>query len=382
MSIFAFARLVSLIAVALTTTYIGYRIYQMRDDPGPSRSVIIMLFAVFAFETLPCINAYQEALGLPVPKWRNVLGYSMFSFAVPLGYFAIKQFLNNQASPLRDILLHRLFLITAALIGIQAAILQLRPGSISFTDGMSFERSWSYATAYSLGPFIFVGVGWLVAKLFLKDLKRYKANLPYRARRIVSLLGVVVVVAAALVSEINLALSFLLDDPKIRFTLNWIAQDAGRALACLLLLIGFAVPESIFAKAIRPLERYLERQHYKKLYYLCQKIGGLLPRLSVPQHDHNIWRVLIKLARMRDYLGTNSPHTAVLSPRAEAKYLFELINSGVRFDKLGPYKPALSPPDYYEFLQHNLSVARYLKQLEVRQRSRSAQLLSPLLARD
>src|SRR5688500_2376042 len=118
MSIFAFGRLVSLIAVALSMAYGGYRIYQMRDDPGPSRSIIIMLFAFFALQILPSINAYQEALGLPVPKWQNVLGYPMFSFAVLLAYFAIKQFLNNQASPLRDILSHRLFLITAALIGL------------------------------------------------------------------------------------------------------------------------------------------------------------------------------------------------------------------------------------------------------------------------
>ncbi len=372
MSIFAFGRLVSLIAVVLTMTYIGYRIYQMRDDPGPSRSIIIMLFALFAFQILPGINAYQEALGLPVPKWQYALGYPMFSFAVVWGYFAVKQFLNNQAMPLHDILCHRLFLITAALIGLGAVILQSRPSSTSFTDGVTFERSWSYATGYFLHLFIFAGVGWLIARLFLKDLQRYKANLAYRVRRIIIFLGVVVVVAAALLAEINLALSFLLDDPKIRFTLNWIAQGAGWFLACLLLLIGFGVPQSIFARAVKPFELYLERQHYKKLYYLCQKIGPLLPRLSVPQHDQNIWRVLVKLARMRDYLGTNSPHTAVLPPRVEAEYLFELINSGARFDKLGPYKPSLSPKDYYEFLQHNLRVAKHLQQLETRQHSLSA----------
>jgi hypothetical protein len=372
MSIFAFGRLVSLLAVALSMTYIGYRICLMRYDPGPSRSIIIMLFALFVFQILPGINAYQEALGLPVPKWRNVLGYPMFSFAVLLGYFAMKQFLNNQAIPIRDILRHRLFLITAALIGLQAAILQSRPSSTSFSDGVSFERSWSYAAAYFLCLCIFAGVGWLIVRLLLQDLQRYKANLPYRARRIAGLLGAGVVVIAALLGEINLALSFLLDDPKIRFTLNWIVQDAGRALACLLLLIGFAIPQSIFIKAVRPLERYLERQHYKKLYYLCQKIGPLLPQLSVPQHDQNILRVLIILARMREFLATNSPHTAVLPPRAEADYLFELINNGARFDKLGPYKPALSPKDYYEFLQHNLRVAKHLKQLEVRQHSMSA----------
>src|SRR6185436_670882 len=98
MSIFAFGRLVSLLAIAPSIIHVGYRIYLMRDDgPSPSRSIIIMLFAVAAFQILPCINAYQEALGLPVPKWQNVLGYPMFSFAVLWGYFAIKQFLNNQA---------------------------------------------------------------------------------------------------------------------------------------------------------------------------------------------------------------------------------------------------------------------------------------------
>lgn len=363
-------------------THFGYRIYLMRDDPGPSRSVLIMLFVAATFQILPSINVYQEALGLPLPKWRNVLGYPMFSFVFLLAYFTAKQFLNNQASPLRDIIGSRIFLITAALIGLQAAILQWRPSSTSFTDGVSFERSWSYAIAYSLSFFIVAGVSWLIARLFLKDLKRYKANLPYRVRRTISLLGVVVTVVAALLAEINLLLSFLMDDPNIRFTLNWMAQDAGRVLASLLLLIEFSVPQFIFAKAVKPLENYLERQHYAKLYYLCQKIGPLLPRLSVPQHDHNIWRVLIKLARMRDYLGTNSPHTAVLLPRTEAEYLFELINSGTTFDKLGPYKPALSPKDYYEFLQHNLRVAKHLKQLEAKHRSRSVQGSSPLLAHD
>jgi hypothetical protein len=337
-----------------------------------------MLFALSVFQILPSINAYQEALGLSVPKWRNVLGYPMFGFAFLLGYFTLKQFLNNQAMPFHDIIGSRIFLTTAVLIGLQAAILQLRPSSTSFTDGVSFERSWSYATVYSLSFFIVAGMGWLIAGLFLKDLKRYKANMAYRVRRTISLLGMVVVIIAALLGEINLALSFLLDDPNLRFTLNWIVQDASRVLAGLLLVIEFSVPQFLLARAVRPLERYLEHQHYKKLYYLCQKIGPLLPRLSVPQHDQNIWRVLVKLARMRDYLGTNSPQTSVLTPCAEAEYLFELINNGTRFDKLGPYKPALSPKDYYEFLQHNLRVANHLKQLEARHRSRLVQASSPL----
>jgi|GEM_PF-6848321 len=380
MSIFAFGRLISLLAVALTMTYIGYRTYLMRDDPSPSRSIIIMMFVGAAFEILPCINAYQEALELPMPKWQNVLGYPMFSSAILLGYFTLKQFLNNQVSPLRDILGHRIFLITAALIGIEATILSLRQGSTSFTDGVYFEPSWSYTAACSIYYLIFVGVGSLIVGLFWKDLKRYKANLAYRVRRLVSMLGLIVVVAATLLGEVNLALSFLLDDPKLRFTLNWIVQDVGKTLACLLLLIGFGVPQSIFIKAVRPLERYLEHRHYAKLYYLCQKISPLLPRLSVPQHDQNIWRVLIRLAEMRDYLGTNSPYTAVLPPRAEADYLFGLINNGARFDKLGPYKPSLSPKDYYEFLQHNLRVADHLKQLEARHRPLSSSMIEDHLA--
>jgi hypothetical protein len=84
-------------------------------------------------------------------------------------------------------------------------------------------------------------------------------------------------------------------------------------------------------------------------------------QMPAPARDHNIWRVMIDISKLREWIFSHWDYDEPLKAHDEARYICQLLLEGHTFNTPGRYKPAIFPYTYPDLLAYNLTVAKKLR---------------------
>lgn len=212
----------------------------------------------------------------------------------------------------------------------------------------------------------------LTILLYWKNLQQNR-DLIYTIRRLCCIVGSFSSFACIATTEILLVLAL--------FRLNIdrgilkILYRFGNPVTLFLLLFGFTTPQPLMWWMTEPVRAYSKKKVQKEqelLSYLHEKMIWIVPsvRLSIDQrHDimipvHDI-RIIIEVSDARQIIWSHQQHTTFISAREEALLVIHLLQKNIVLNEAGPHLPPLTWQ--HNVTSHNITVAKYLKQLESKQ---------------
>lgn len=359
-----FSQVMTIILHGVAILFLIYRVYRADSIVGKQISTKILLTYVLLM--VVNYNVYQGKMQRIVPWWLYISGHISLHIVTLLGYFILQQFLNNRSYTIRQIVRNKVFFVGMLFSGIMMFMDALREDrTISIWNVKEFERSWAYMTSYVLFSGVLIYGGVLVIKLFWSGLYRYDEP-SFVLRTWLNITGYAVGTVTCTIAIINIVLAFLINHP-YRMLVMQLIEDVGMPIVFLFILLGSLLPNRFYKWASGPLVIYRNWQQQRQqelLAYLHARMVQIVPRVHLENQALRHLRMQIEIGDAREIIWSHIPLAHAMSPEAEAKHLWSLLQAKQVLFQPGTFE---LPPMQFETATYNLAVAGHLKRQEQRQ---------------
>lgn len=295
----------------------------------------------------------------PAPLWLALLRFVALLYALLFSYSANIWIVTGYHHHLTT---SKIFLVMtgSALIIIISAYLSRENLGLIFQNE-DFKPTLVYYVHYYLvcATLLFMYV--LIIRLFWISLRQSK-DLTYIVRRTLGLTTYTAAALCVMVSTINLTLSVFYGD-MYRHQLNRIFYMIVPVLG--LMPIINIVPQPVLAKIVQPLEHILVKRRERQqalLRHLHGTMVKIVPGVQLQNEALRDLHMLIEISDARQMIWSQTQRTKPIAAKDEAQHLFTLCKHDVVIIGPGRYLPP--PTRCQNIMQHNVAVAKHLKQLE------------------
>lgn len=353
------AAIIGIVVCILGLGFYFRRLYKNRNKT--IQPLLIKLAIAIFLDLIPNITPlYNIFYGLK-PRWLEIIEIGAYPFAMMLGYFIVYELLYTRTFSFMDMVRTRIFLVFICLVSIPIGITCFSLINASFTQGSLFEKKISYYIAYFFYYFCQIYVLAQTIHVYTKEVKQ-EHKIDYKARIIVCMSGFVSVLLFYVLAEINLFLSFFIQD-NYRLFINSIVQDFGKGLSLIILLIGFVFPRKFYIIVTAPIVQYISQKEQRNIQLLnryCALLTHIVPRNVLKYkyiHPDHIFMLIYDADKVIWSHGSSRP----TSPKKLARHIALLLRSGATITKMGPH---IHPLGKRDFMRHHLSIARHLQRME------------------
>jgi hypothetical protein len=304
-----------------------------------------------------CCLVISNIAAIPQPPtlFLRLLTVITFHQGVLLIYFGIVQSSKTEILPFYTT---KVYLGSTFLLGFNLVLEWLRRDNLgSFIDNQAYRPDAIYFASYALfyGQWLFLSILLLLA---LKRFMQQNTLLPYRLRIGISLAWGWLFLLCALLTEINLGLSLTIGDA-YRVQINQLYHSLKVPIGLLQMIS--AAPAPLFIYVSRPIETWSawrQARHKQLIQRLHHVMIRIVPGVHLPNEAFRDIRAQIEIGDARDVIWSHYPRAQAITPRDEAKLLYDLLDNNVTLTTLGQHQPQQTRDP---LLSHNLKVAKLLQ---------------------